>query len=258
MLQTAIAAAKQAGDILEKYFSEDYAIEFKDHVGKDTVTIADREAEARIKKTILQKFPHHGFWGEETGTERIDQEYLWIVDPLDGTTNFSRHIPLYATSIALLYRGEAIMGVINIPKTKELFVAEKNTGSYCNEKKIKVSAVSELAQAVCSVEYWSRDDAHRAAGLKDFAYFAEHAKKIRYLSSTAFTLCRVACGDVDFCLSDTTFIDIAAAQLIIKEAGGYCERKDGAILNLDSVTQPHRIIASNKNLHNHLANYCSQ
>ena len=255
MLQTAITAAKQAGDIIEKYFSLEPTMEFKDAGQRDIVTIADKEAEKAIREVILKEFPHHGFWGEETGQTQMDKEYVWVVDPLDGTSNFALHIPLYAISIALTRNKEPILGVVYIPTTGELFSAEKNKGAYCNNKPIKVSQINTLSTATCSVEYWSRDDLHRQEGLEDFVYFANHTKKIRYLSSTVFELCRVAKGSLDFCILDTKFIDIAAAKLIIEEAGGTCCSTKGGEIPFAENGQPTRIIASNQPLISLLLQY---
>lgn len=247
MLAVAKKAAREGGEILSHYFLNPPPVKYKNRAKTDLVTRADKESEKMIKKIILNHFPGHGFWGEETGQFATDREYVWVVDPLDGTTNFTLHIPLFSVSIGLLQHGEPVLGVIYIPAVNELIWAKKNQGAARNGKPIFVSKTNKLKDSICCVEYWSRDTAHQKRGLADFSYYAQNTKKIRYLSSAAFELCRVATGDLDFCILDTTFIDIAAAALIIKEAGGRCSGIQNPFRGEPS--GPFRLIASNQNLH---------
>ncbi len=245
MLHIAKKAALAAGDVIELYFDTLDSYEKKDAAGKDLVTKADKEAEQVIKDLILTTYPNHGFWGEETGQTDMDKEYVWVVDPLDGTSNFVLHLPMYSVSIALMHNKEILLGVVYIPKTKELFWAEKGTGAFCNDTPIHVSQTSQLDQSICSVEYWSKDDTTRDAGLLDFVAFAKKTKKIRYLSSTVFELCRVAKGNLDFCLLDSFFLDIAAAKLIVEEAGGVCVQFSGKNIVPHTDKKLLRILTSN-------------
>ncbi|KKU27283.1 MAG: Inositol monophosphatase family protein [Candidatus Magasanikbacteria bacterium GW2011_GWA2_46_17] len=256
MLKIAIKAARAGGAVLKKYFNNLDSFEYKNKQGTDLVTKADRESEDIIKKILLDKYPNHGFWGEETGKENIKKEYVWLVDPLDGTSNYILGIPMFSVSIGLLRRGQAVLGVVYVPTTGEMFWAKKGEGAFCNNKKIKVSSTRDLGKAACSVEYWSRDSNHIGRGLKDFSRFAKSTKKIRYLSSTVFELCRVANGNLDFCLLDTTFLDLAAPKLIVEEAGGVCRDYSGDEMGLNS-KNPIRIIASNKNLYKKIKGACS-
>ena len=218
-LKTAQQAALAAGEILERYFCHAMEVKTKNKAESDYVTSADTETEGAIKQMILSRFPDHGFWGEEGGQEHAKREYLWVVDPLDSTSNFTYRIPLYSTSIALLHHGEVIVGVIYVPGTEELFHAEKSQGSFCNHQAIQASKKTSLDQSVCAIQYRSTaGEFERERGLDDFTYFARRTKKIRYLSATVFELCRVARGDLDFAISDGYFIDFAAAKLILQEA----------------------------------------
>lgn len=256
MLKIAIEAARAGGVVLKKYFNNLDTFEQKNKQGTDLVTKADLESEEVIKKIILGKHPSHGFWGEESGKQNTDEEYVWMVDPLDGTSNYILGIPMFSISIALLRRGEAVLGVVYIPTTEEMFWAKNEEGAFCNDKKIKVSSTRDLGKAVCSVEYWSRDDNHIKRGLKDFSRFAKSTKKIRYLSSTVFEMCRVANGNLDFCLLDTTVLDLAAPKLIVEEAGGVCRDCDGNKIDMDNKKLV-RIIASNKHLYKKIKGACS-
>ena len=171
-----------------------------------------------------------------------------MVDPLDGTSNFVFNIPLFSVSIALLRDNKPILGVVYIPKTKELFYAQKNKGAFCNNKKIHVSRTDALKNSVCSIGYWSKNRQYLKNGLKNFSAFARRVKKMRYLSSTVFEICHVAKGDLDFCAMETTFLDIAAVKLILEEAGGKMinryNKKNAPELNKDIFS----IIACNKKL----------
>ncbi|MFH1286344.1 MAG: inositol monophosphatase [Candidatus Magasanikbacteria bacterium] len=251
-LQVAKKAAKKAGNITEKYFGNLDSSKIEQKSKKDFVTKADKEAEEEIKKIILETFPEHGFWGEETGKSNVENEYVWVVDPIDGTTNFIHNIPLYSVSIALSKNNEIILGVVYIPKTNELFYAEKAKGAFCNDKKISVSTTKKLEDSVCAIEFWSRNDEHRKQGLKELMYFGERVSKLRYLSSTVFELCRVAKGDLDFCKLDTTFLDIAAATLLVEEAGGKCTKSNGEHISQKTAPDIMRIVASNAHLYNTL------
>ncbi len=248
MLSTAKMAALSAGKILKKYFGANIGYAAKDGNSKNFVTKADIESEKLIKKIILNKFPHHNFWGEETGQTHKNSEWTWVVDPLDGTSNFVFNIPTYAVSIALMHRDKIVLGVVYFPQTDELFWSETGKGAYCNGKKIHVSNTKKLKDAVGSVEFWSKDKKHIKAGLAEFNYFARHIKKIRYISSTIFEMCRVAKGNLDFCVTDTTFIDVAATALIIKEAGGICREKKNCPLDPKKLKTPFRLFSGNKKM----------
>jgi len=136
-LDTAIKAALQAGLVLEHHFETDIFKQLKED--KSIVTLADRESEEVIKKNIFDIFPKHSILGEETGMTQNENDYVWYIDPIDGTRNFANHIPVFAVSIALAFKKELIMGVIYNPATKTLFYAEKGKGAYCNDKRIFVS-----------------------------------------------------------------------------------------------------------------------
>ncbi|KKW42622.1 MAG: Inositol monophosphatase family protein [Candidatus Magasanikbacteria bacterium GW2011_GWA2_56_11] len=249
MLETGIQAALQASKVVEGYFGHLPTVGYKDPLHRDLVTMADKKSEEVIKEIILSHYPHHGFWGEESGQHGLSNEYVWIVDPLDGTTNFTLDLPLYSVSLALMHKNEIVLGIVYIPKTEELFYAERGRGAFGNDKKLAVSNTGSLAQAACSVEYWSKDYEHIEQGLADFTFFARRTKKIRSLSSSILELCFVAKGSLDFCVLDTYFLDLAAAKLIVEEAGGRCTLSDGQPVKPGFDRRLMRIIASNAALH---------
>lgn len=249
MLKVATQAALAAGEIVERYFGHSMQIAAKNKAKSDFVTSADTEAEGAIRQMILAHFPDHGFWGEEGGQKNIEKDYIWVVDPLDSTSNFTFTIPLYSISIGLMHQGEMILGVIYIPKTRELFSAEKGKGAFRNDRKISLTEKITLAEAICAVQYRSiAGDEVRDRGLDDFVYFAKRTKKIRYLSSTVFELCRVAAGDLDFAVTDGYFIDYAAAKLILKEAGAVFVQHDGSPVENYMDGRLVRMVASNPSL----------
>ncbi|MCK5235224.1 MAG: inositol-phosphate phosphatase, partial [Candidatus Aenigmarchaeota archaeon] len=147
-LKTGLEAAKKAEEIILKYYSDEIRAELKEDMSP--VTVADREAEKAIIEIIRLKFPDHSILGEESGSSDSASEYLWIIDPIDGTKNYMRKIPLFATQIALMKGGEVIVGVSNAPALKELLYAEKGKGAYCNDRQIHVSKIDMLNKSYMS------------------------------------------------------------------------------------------------------------
>ncbi|MFA6486556.1 MAG: inositol monophosphatase family protein [Candidatus Magasanikbacteria bacterium] len=244
MLKTAKTAAISAGKLLKSYFGHLDSYSAKGGNPRDYVTKADLASEKLIKKIILDKFPNHNFWGEESGKTDKTSNFTWVVDPLDGTSNFVLNIPMYSVSIALMKNNEVVLGVVYIPQTDELFWAQKSKGAFCNGKKIHVSNTKKLSDAIGSIEYWSKDNTRIEKGLEEFNFYARKIKKIRYLSSTVFEMCRVAKGNLDFCIMDSTVLDIAAASFIIHEASGKC-LVDGKRFNMVSLQSIFRIYCGN-------------
>ena len=147
-LKTAITAAKAAEEVVMHYFGDD--IERRLKSDQTPVTKADEEAEHVIAETIRSQFPEHGFLGEETGRSDTDSSCCWIVDPIDGTKNYVRGIPLFGTQIALMRNGRLELGVSNLPVMGELLYAERGQGAYLNEVQIHVTSQNSLADAQIS------------------------------------------------------------------------------------------------------------
>ena len=220
MKEEAIAAALEAGKIIKNGFDNIKTIKYKRGNSADLVTNIDLEAEKKIISIIKKSFPDHTIISEEAGIIKKRSPYTWIIDPLDGTTCFTKNIPCFSTSIALYKNNLPFIGCVYLPITDELFFAEKGKGAYRNNKKITVSKIDNLAKAFSCVEWWSRDLKFKNEGIQVFNKIAKKSKKIRYISSTVWDLMRIANGDFDLHICDTAFLDIAASLIIIEEAGG--------------------------------------
>lgn len=224
MLQTAILAAREAGSILLDNLKKPRQTKVKGL--RDIVTDADVDAQQAIIEIIRAHFPHHAILSEESApglkdrTEAEGHPYTWIVDPLDGTTNYSRHLPYFCTSIALSHRGEVVLGVVYDPVHDHLFQAERGQGAYLNGERLQVSRVESLADALIGLD-WARAQAEREAIAHLIARTALQVRALRTLGAAALGLCYVAAGWLDayFHFSLKAW-DAAAGTLIVREAGG--------------------------------------
>lgn len=239
-------AAQAAGRVHKKYFGKDTKTKKKSSPF-DLITIADLEAEAVIVKIIKDDFPSHNILAEEGKYKKTDSSYCWIVDPLDGTNNFSFGIPIFCSSIALAKEGEVILGVIYDPIREELFVAEKGKGAYLNGKKIEVSGVGSLEKSLLITGfYYDRGKNMRDTLEAIKLFFQNNVIGIRRLGAAALDLCYVACGRAtgfwEFCLSSW---DFAAGKILIEEAGGKITNQFGEKLKLEKSY----VVASNRKIH---------
>jgi len=216
----AIAAAKKAGMMLLKEFDrfDRSHIAFKS--SKEVVTEFDTAAERIIRRELSRAFPDHGVLGEEEGEmENVKSDYLWIIDPIDGTTNFTFHNPLWSISIALAYQGQPIVGVVYLPVLKEMFVAIRHQGATRNGKKIRVSDVRSNRSIHTFCHGYLADDIKLA--LKYYQKQKQSQFDCRQLGSAALELAYVACGRVESLLiPGAKPWDIAAGILLVREAGG--------------------------------------
>jgi myo-inositol-1(or 4)-monophosphatase len=211
----------QAGDIClnEQDRLTPGDLEFKNR--KDLVTATDRKVEAFIVSQIATRFPDHGVWGEETGRNQTQSEFLWIIDPIDGTTSFFHGQPYYAVSIALEKAGETILGAVLAPALGQLFYAEKDRGAYLNDQPIRVSAAAMLADAVMATGFACLRAGHTKNNLTHFNRIVPQLRDIRRCGSAALDLCYVACGKLDgFWELNLNRYDVAAGVLLVTEAGG--------------------------------------
>ena len=219
MLETAIEAARQVGQILLKEFRKPQEITIKGL--RDIVTQADLAAQAQAIEVIRARYPDHDIWAEEVGqTPDGASDYCWIVDPLDGTTNYSRGFPCFAVSIALSHRGEVILGVVYDPLRDQLFRAQPGQGARLNDVQIHVGAAEKLIDAVIGLD-WAREQKLRCRMARLVTEVAPTVGTLRNTGSAALGLCSVAAGwtDAYFHLSLKPW-DVAAASVIIQEAGG--------------------------------------
>ena len=187
----------------------------------DFVSYVDKTAEARIVKRLAEILPEAGFITEEKTATQRGKKYDWIVDPLDGTTNFLHHIPLFSVSIGLMADNEIVCGVIYEPNLDECFYAWKDGGAYLNGQKIHVSEQHEMKNALLATGFPYYDYGKLEGYIELFTYFARHTSGLRRLGSAAVDLAYTACGRVEgFYEYGLHAWDVAAGIVIVKEAGG--------------------------------------
>jgi len=221
LLKTATEAATQAGMLLLRYARDGFRIKHKSLI--DLVTEADHAAEQCVIDVILANFPNHRILAEERGEiDRSPSPYRWIIDPLDGTTNFAHGFPAYCVSIGLEYKGECVLGVVYDPTRDELFSAVRGGGARVNDRPIHVSRTPQLDQAllVTGFAYDIRENPNN--NLDHFTRFALRAQGLRRTGSAALDLCYVAAGRFDgFWEVKLKPWDMAAGVVILQEAGGH-------------------------------------
>lgn len=225
---TAIEAALAAGRIHRTYFRQGPAVEKKGRI--DLVTTADLEAERLIRDLVAIRFPDHVVIGEEGGglSDPRAARYRWIVDPVDGTTNFAHGLALFSVSIALEVDGTVACGVVYDPIGDELFTAERGGGARLNGEPLQVSRCGALEDALLCTgfPYTVREERRRQVDV--FAAFMNEARGVRRLGSAALDLCYVAAGRLDGFWEERLFPwDMAAGGLIVEEAGGQVSGMDG-------------------------------
>ena len=220
MLKTAIKAAKEAGKVIMESIKNKKIIDYKS--ADNFLTDTDLKAEKKILSIIKEKFPNHSFYTEEGLGKKTDSDHLWVIDPLDGTTNFIHSFPHFSTSIAHVFNGKVDLGVVFDPIRKELFHAEIGKGAFLNNKKIVVSNTTKLTDTLLVSGFaYERGEIMRR-NLKNIEkFFNEEINGIRRTGSAALDSCWVACGRVDgFWEFGLKPWDIAAGSLIVTEAGG--------------------------------------
>ncbi len=217
MVNLAVEVAKEAGNFLLENFGKVKEIQSKGD--RNLATEVDRKAEDIIVEKIKKVYPAHGILGEEKERKNLDNEWLWIIDPLDGTHNFIRNIDIFGVSIGLVYKNEFVLGVIYMPKDDEMYVGEKNNGAYKNGKRIYTSEKSILKE--CSVSFDSSIRYSPGRMLSVLEKVAREVFNIRMFGSSARILSYVAEGKLDFAIEfhDRPW-DFAAGVTLIKEAGG--------------------------------------
>ncbi len=242
-IETAAEIAREAGDLLLQYLEKRPAFEVKGE--QDLVTEADRASEALILERLNNHFPSHSVVAEESGLRDRKSEYCWYVDPLDGTTNFAHSYPAFCVSIGLEHAGELIAGVVFDPMRNELFSAEKGSGAYMNNRRIRVSKVGALDVSLLATGFPSRKR-HEDVNVYFFHQLGVLAHGIRRSGSAAIDLASVACGRLDgFWEFGLHPWDVAAGLLLVSEAGGSYSEMRAEPFHFES---PH-LIADNGLLH---------
>ena len=229
LLNVMIAAARKAARALKRDFGELEKLQVSLKGPANFVSAADKRAEETIYAELSKARPGYCFLGEEAGRrEGADKSHTWIVDPLDGTTNFLHGIPHFAISIGLERDGTAIAGVIHNPATDDMFIAERGKGAFLNEQRIRVAARTRLAEAVitCGLPHLGHGDL--ALGAKETGAMQEKVAGLRRFGAAALDLAWVAAGRFDaYWERDIKPWDMAAGIVLVREAGGYVTDCDG-------------------------------
>ena len=247
LVATAVEAALKAGDIQKSGFGSDLRVDKKGAI--DLVTEVDLAVERMVRSLVSERFPDHHVLAEEfrqSGDGEARAGYCWILDPLDGTTNYAHGMPVFCTSLALELDGTVVLGVVHDPMRAELFTAERGEGAYLNGARLKVSKIDRLIDAllVTGFPYDVHQSGEGIVGL--FSAFITRAQAIRRLGSAALDLCYVAAGRMDgFWEERLKPWDVAAAALIVEEAGGRVTGMDASPFDC----RAGQILASNGRLH---------
>jgi myo-inositol-1(or 4)-monophosphatase len=224
MLNTAVKAARRAGAIINRGSLDVDRLTVRTKRANDFVSEVDQMAEQAIIQTLLEAYPRHAILAEESGSSPGadgDTEYQWIIDPLDGTTNFLHGVPQYAVSIALLHRGQLSQAVIYDPVRNDLFTASRGRGAFLNERRIRVTRRDKLQDALVGTGFPFRDFTHLDAYMGMFRDLVQKTAGLRRPGSAALDLAWVAAGRMDgFFEIGLNAWDIAAGCLLIMEAGG--------------------------------------
>jgi myo-inositol-1(or 4)-monophosphatase len=247
LLNVMVQAALKAGKSLSRDFGEVQNLQVSLKGPGDYVSQADRKAEKVVREELLKARPTYGFLGEESEEIKgTDGAHRWIVDPLDGTTNFLHGIPLFATSIALERSGEIVAGVVYNPATDELYTAERGGGAFVNDRRLRVSARKNLSDSVigCGVPHLGRGQHGRF--LVQLRHVMGEVAGIRRLGSASLDLAYVAAGRFDgFWEEYLSAWDVAAGTLLIKEAGGFVSDLNGGADFIEGGS----IAAGNEHIH---------
>jgi histidinol-phosphatase len=240
-LRVALAAASKAAEISRSYYAGNFTVTTKEDM--TPVTQADVECEQAIREIILEAFPEHGFYGEETGRTQEDADYLWLVDPIDGTKGFVRQYPFFSTQIALMHHGEIILGVSSGTMMDELAWAEKGRGAWLNGQALRVSGIDDPDRAAVSVG--NLKSLAGSPGWASLGGIVERADRIRgYGDFYHYHL--LAAGKIEAVIeSDVNILDIAALSVIVTEAGGEFTNLNGQKPTLELRS----VLAANPSLH---------
>ena len=233
-LDVARIASWEAGRVIKQGFNSNQRVEWKDDI--DPVTESDRAAERVIRETILAHFPDHAILGEEGGDNNSTSEVRWIVDPIDGTANFTRRIPLIAVTIGVEIAGELVVGIVNNPIMDEEFYAAKDMGAFLNGERIFVSELTSLKKAYIGFGL-RREPQLREPILEAANRLYGEVRTIRRIGCAALSLAYIACGRIDG-LSEIGLMpwDMAGGALILREAGGELANLNGDTFDLDEPT----------------------
>ena len=246
MINVAIEAAREAGRFLKYSVGKVKSIEMKKGEERNLVSDIDKASEARVIEIIKRHYPGHSILAEESGATGSATDYTWVIDPLDGTTNYLHGLPIYCVSIGIERKGEIVAGVVYDPNLDEMFTAEKGGGAFVNGKRLKVSSASRIATSllVTGFPYDIADNPDNA--VEHFVNFLMASQGLRRLGSAALDLSYVAAGRLDgFWEVNLNPWDMAAGVLFVTEAGGTVTDFTGKASSI----RKRQVLASNGVIH---------
>ena len=250
VLNVMIKAARRAGRSLKRDLGEIEHLQVSVKGPRNFVTAADHRAEAILREELAKARPDYGFLGEEGGSHAgTDKTHRWIVDPLDGTTNFLHGIPHFAIAIALERNGTVVAGLVYNPANDEMFIAERGKGAFLNDKRIRVAARQRLADAIvaCGLPHYGRGDL--ALARNEIAAAQRSFAGLRRYGAATLDLAWIAAGRLDaYWERDLSPWDLAAGSLLVREAGGFITDIDGG----DAILQKGNVVAGNETMHRDL------
>lgn len=245
--RVALLAAKKASKVLLHHYGKKENVRQKSN--KSLVSTADIGANKAIIKVIKKNFPNHSILSEETGFDNNKSDYKWVIDPLDGTHNFLHGIPFFGTSIALEYKGKAILGVLHFPVLKMTAIAEKGKGAFLNGKRLEVSSKNRLDHALVLIEFSYRERREIINLIKKMAH---KTIDLRNFGCAIYNLLFIASGKSDgYAVLSTNEWDVAAGFLLVEESGGKITGLNGRIYDLNQ----NKFLVSNGKIHNKLLKY---
>jgi len=241
-----IKAARAAGNVLLRYINRLDALNVVQKQRMDYASEVDSEAEKVAIRELSRAYPDYGIVGEESGVQVGNGRQMWVIDPLDGTSNYLRGFPHYCVSIALVENGEPIEAVVFDPLRNELFTASRGSGAVLNDRRIRVADRRDLNGATICTGFAPRERARVGAQLKAIEVLLEQAEDIRRTGSAALDLAWVACGRVDaFFEAGVKAYDMAAGVLLVREAGGrVCNYQGAALGRLDDKGPPSQTVVA--------------
>ena len=245
MINKVIEIAKEAGEIVREGFGQKFSVEYKTNAS-NLVTEIDKKSEAAIISYINKEFPNHAILAEESGAHKTSSEYLWVIDPIDGTTNFAHGLPLFGVSIGVQKNNETICGVVYDVMNNTIYSCEKGGGAFQNGQKLHVSTNGDLEKS-CLVTGFSYNVAENPDfSFERFIAFLKTARAVRRLGSATIDMCYVAAGVFDgFWEVELHPWDVCAGKLLIEEAGGIVTNFSGEKIDIYS----QQFLACNKEIH---------
>ncbi len=248
MIDKVVQIAKEAGGIIRDGFGKNFSVEYKTNLS-NLVTEIDKKSEKAIINFIRKEFPTHSVLAEESGSHEKDSEYLWVIDPLDGTTNFAHGLPIFSVSIGVQKNNEIICGVVYDVMRDAMYSAEIGGGAYCNGQRLQVSTNDDLEKSVLVTGFPYDIKNNPDHAIERFVSFLKNSRAVRRLGSAAIDICYVAEGVFDgFWEVHLNPWDMAAGKLLVEEAGGVVTNFSGEKIDIYSK----QILASNGKVHSEM------